>query len=325
MARSNFNVEVTGVRQLTERVSEYLLTSTDGSPLPPYTAGAHVALHTSSEPLGLIVRHYSIVGGESLLDDPRNTYRIAVQREDHSRGSAYIHAAFSIGKRLQVGPPVNNFPLDRSDKNVLLIAGGIGITPIYAMARSLVRRNRPLQVFYAGRNASAMAYHDELAKLVANQVTFHYSDTHGHPDLEALLKAQPEKTTVYVCGPGPMITATKEIAARLGWSDDRVRSEQFGASMQGEATAFNVTLKRSGKTVHVGANVSILDAMLAQGLPILWDCRRGECGLCPLPVVSTDGEIVHNDRYLTPEEKIAGQSMCICVSRVRHGDVVLDA
>lgn len=326
MAQGNFDVVVAGVRQLTPRVREFLLRSADGSPLPDHAAGAHVAVHTVSAERGLIVRHYSLVGGDGeLTDDPRNTYRIAVQREDHARGSAHIHANFKIGTRLQIGPPVNNFPLARRDPHVLLIAGGIGITPIFSMARSLARRRRPFQVIYSGRHAEAMAYHDDLARLAGDHVRFHYSDSHGHPDLEAWLREQPDGTTVYICGPARMIEATQAAAARLGWNPDRVRSEMFGAGFSGHSTPFEVHLKRSGRTVHVGADVSILDALLADGVPVLWDCRRGECGLCPLNVVSSDGEIEHHDRYLSAEEKAANESLCICVSRTRGSRLVLDA
>lgn len=325
MVRGNFDVVVAGIRELTPRVREYLLRSADGSALPDYVAGAHVAVHTVSAERGLIVRHYSLVGGSDVADDPRNTYRIAVQREDHARGSAHIHATFQPGTRLRIGPPVNNFPLDRRDRRVLLLAGGIGITPIFSMARSLARRHRPHQIFYAGRNASAMAYHDELARLAGERVRFHYSDSQGHPDLEAVLRRQPEDTVVYVCGPARMIEATQAAAARLGWDAGRVRREMFGAGFAGLAMPFEVRLQRTGRTVHVGPDVSILDALLADGIPVLWDCRRGECGLCPLPVVSADGPIEHHDRYLTAEEKASGETLCICVSRTRGSELVLDA
>lgn len=325
MAQGNFDVVVTGIRQLTPRVREYLLRSVDGSPLPDYSAGAHVAVHTVSAERGLIVRHYSLVGGCGLDDEARNTYRIAVQRADHSRGSAHIHASFQVGTRLAIGPPVNNFPLDRRDQRVLLLAGGIGVTPIFSMARSLARRRRSFEVIYAGREASAMAYHDELAQLAGERVRFHYSESQGHPDLEAWLRAQPDETTVYVCGPARMIDATHAAAARLGWKPDRVRSELFGAGFSGHATPFDVHLKRTGRTVHVGADVSILDALLADGVPVLWDCRRGECGLCPLPVVSADSEIEHHDRYLSAEERASNETLCICVSRTRGTQLVLDA
>jgi ferredoxin-NADP reductase len=325
MARPNFDVQVSAVRQLTDRVREFQLTRVDGSPLPSYAAGSHIALHTVSPERGLIVRHYSLVGGATLDDDARHTYRIAVQREDHARGSAHIHATFEVGTRLRVGPPVNNFPLDRRDQNVLLIAGGIGITPIFSMVRSLARRRCDYRVFYAGREAAGMAYRGELAQLAGERVRFHHSDAQGTPDLQALLRAQPAGTAVYVCGPKPMIDATHEAAAALGWAPERVRSERFTAAISGDARPFSVHLQRTGKTVQVGSDVSILDALLAEGVPVLWDCRRGECGLCPLPVLKAEGGIEHHDHYLTPEEKAADESLCICVSRARGPSLVLDA
>lgn len=325
MARPNFNVKVAAVRQLTDRVREFLLTSVDRSPLPSYSAGSHIALHTVSPERGLIVRHYSLVGGADLQDDARNTYRIAVQREDHARGSAHIHASFELGTTLQIGPPTNNFPLDRREQNVLLIAGGIGITPIFSMVRSLARRRVNFRVFFAGRQAAGMAYHEELQQLAGDRVRFHYSDTQGQPDLKALLRAQPEGTSVYVCGPKPMIDATHAAAAAIGWAPERVRSEMFTAAISGDAKPFTVRLQRSGKTVQVGSDVSILDALLAEGVPVLYDCRRGECGLCPLSVVKAEGGIEHQDHYLTEEEKATDQTLCICVSRARGSELVLDA
>ena len=325
MARGNFDVVVAGMRQLTLRVREYVLRSVDGKPLPDYSAGAHVAVHTLSAERGPIVRHYSLVGGADLQDDPRNTYRIAVQREDHARGSAYIHSTLQIGTPLRIGPPVNNFPLDRRDSQVLLVAGGIGITPIFSMARSLTRRHRPFRVVYAGRNAESMAYREELAQLADDRARFHYSDTQGPADLEALLNAQPAGTTVYICGPAKMIEATQAAATRLEWAAGRVRSEMFGAGIIGIATPFTVRLQRTGRTIQVGADVSILDALMAEGVTVLWDCRRGECGLCPLPVLSSDGPLQHHDRYLSDEEKTSGDTLCICVSRTRGSELVLDA
>lgn len=324
MARTQFPVDVVRVRQVTERVREYLLRSPDGTALPAYGPGAHVALHTVSAERGLIVRHYSLIGGNHVEDDPRHTYRIAVQREDHARGSAHIHATFAQGTRLAIGAPVNNFPLDRRCPRVLLIAGGIGITPILSMARSLSRRHRDFEMVYVGRNAAAMAYHDEVAALAGEHGRFHYSDTDGLLDVDALLRRQSSDTTVYVCGPASLNDAVHATAEHLGWDASRVRSERFGASLTGNETAFDVRLLRSGRTVHVSADASILDALNAEGIPVLWDCRRGECGLCPLPVVSSDGALDHHDHYLTDDERAGGRTMCICVSRTRGRELVLD-
>jgi ferredoxin-NADP reductase len=325
MARGNFKVEVTSIRQLTDRIREYRLTSVDRRPLPEYGPGAHVAVHTLSVERGLIVRHYSLLGGDDQGDDPRHTYRIAVQREAHARGSAHIHATFELGTRLEIGPPVNNFPLGRRDKNLLLLAGGIGITPIFSMARSLARRDCSFKVVYAGRNRAAMAYRHELERMAGSRLRIHCSDSAGALDLEVLLREQPADTVVYVCGPSSMVGAVQATAAKMGWEPDRVRSELFGAAFSAASHAFDVHLVRSGRTVHVSADASILDALTSAGVPVLSDCRRGECGLCPLPVVSSDGDLQHNDRYLSDEEKAAGEQICICVSRTCGRELVLDA
>lgn len=325
MARSNFNVEVTRVRQLTERVREYLLTSVDGRPLPEYGPGAHVAVHTVSPERGLIVRHYSLIGGDEDGSDPRTTYRIAVQKESDTRGSGHIHKTFAPGVRIEIGPPNNNFPLDRKNAPVLLLAGGIGITPIFSMARSLARRHRPFRVIYAGRSREEMAYHDALAQVAGDSLKFHYSDTAGILNLVDVLREQPEGCTAYVCGPTAMVDATHAAGRTLGWDESRIRSELFGAGKAANPSAFDVHLIRSKRTVHVSEDASILDALNAAGVPVLWDCRRGECGLCPLTVMSSDGPLQHHDRYLTDEERASGETMCICVSRTCGSELTLDA
>lgn len=325
MFRGRFKVVVAGVRQLAPRVREYLLRSAAGQPLPSYEAGAHVAVRIRSKDRGLIVRHYSLVGGAGLEDDPRDVYRIAVQREDRGRGSAHIHATFEAGTELEVGAPLNDFPLGRRDKRVLLIAGGIGITPIFSMARSLTRRKCAFEVFYGGRTRAEMAYHDELAAMAGDRARFHYSDRQGPPKLLELLAAQPAGTVAYVCGPSGMIAAAHAAGKELGWDQGRVRSEMFGASVAPDAQPFVVHLARSGMDVEVGPGVSILDALLERDVPVLWDCGRGECGLCPLPVVDADGDLEHHDRYLSDEERAAGDTMCICVSRTNGRRLVLDA
>jgi vanillate O-demethylase ferredoxin subunit len=292
--------------------------------LPRHEPGSHVALHIRLPDGGLLVRHYSLLGGTVTHDDPRHIYRIAVQREEPARGSAYIHAHFQIGTRLEVAPPRNDFALNRRDEFSLLIAGGIGVTPIYAMARSLARRRRAFQVVYAGRQLETMALREEIRQLTQGKARLHASETSGQLDLAALLQEQPPHTQVYVCGPGGMVEAARRAAATLGWPAQRVRSERFSTGSRPEDQAFELVLRQSGHRVTVGRDASILDALNAARIPVLWDCGRGECGLCPLPVVEADGPLDHRDRYLTPEEQAAGQ-LCICVSRVRGTRLVLDA
>lgn len=325
MARKNIDVVVTAMRQLTPRVREYQLTAMDGQALPPYEPGSHIALHTVLSDGGTLVRHYSLLGGTEDSDDPRHTYRIAVQREDRARGSAHIHATFLPGTCLQVAPPSNNFPVDRRDTHSLLIAGGIGITPIFSMARSLARRHREFTVVYAGRTPEQMALREALERIAGTRVRFHFSEQDGPLDLQALLREQPAGTTAYVCGPAPMVHATHDAAAALGWASEQVRSELFTIGPTGDEVPFEVELRQSGRVIQVGRDASILDALTAARVPVLWDCRRGECGLCPLPVVSADGPIDHRDRYLSDEEHASGETLCICVSRIRGKRLVLDA
>jgi vanillate O-demethylase ferredoxin subunit len=315
------DVKVTGIRQLTPRVREFLLGSVDGTALPACEPGAHVELHTVSPTSGPLVRHYSLVGGVGTWDDTPDTYRIAVQREDRRRGSAHIHDTFAVGTLVQASVPKNNFPLDRRDRKSLLVAGGIGITPILAMLRSLVRRQREFEIVYAGRSAADMAYRQDVQRLAGERARIHAS---AEPvDLRALLTAQPEGTTAYLCGPQPMVQAAHDAAGALGWDPRRVRSELFTAGPRGDEVAFDVELRRSGQRVHVGRDTTILDAFTAAGVQPLFDCRRGECGLCATPVIEADGPICHRDNYLSQAERTS--QMCICVSRVQGTRLVLDA
>jgi vanillate O-demethylase ferredoxin subunit len=326
MAHKHLKVVVSGIRQLTPRIREYQFTSIDGSPMPEYGPGAHIALHTGNEETGPLVRHYSLIGGTESGDDPRNTYRIAVQREPRQGGSAFIHANFELGTRLELSIPANNFPLDRRDTHRLLIAGGIGITPIYSMVRSLARRSLSFDVVYAGRDVDHMAYHDELLALAGDRARVHVSgQTDGNQlDLAALFAAQPAGTTVYVCGPAAMVAAAHQACAAVGWNPDQVRSELFGTGFSGDEVAFEVFLRRSGRTIPVRKDVTILDALVAARVDVLWDCRRGECGLCQQTVLAADGPLVHRDQYLSEDERAACDAMCVCVSRVRGTRLELD-
>lgn len=326
MAHKHLKVAVSGIRQLTPRIREYQFTSFDGSPLPEYGPGSHIAVHTGSEESGPLVRHYSLIGGADTRDDPRKTYRIAVQREARQGGSAFIHDNFEVGTRLELSIPANNFPLDRRDTHRLLIAGGIGITPIYSMVRSLARRKQSFRVVYAGRDVEHMAYHDELVALAGDRALIHLSGSQDSSklDLVELLAAQPQGATAYVCGPAAMVAATHEAAVAVGWRPDQVRSELFGTGFSGDEVAFEVFLRRSQRVIPVRKDVTILDALVAAKVDVLWDCRRGECGLCQQAVLAADGPLVHRDRYLSEDERAACDAMCVCVSRVRGTRLELD-
>ncbi|BBF72019.1 PDR/VanB family oxidoreductase [Sphingomonas bisphenolicum] len=321
-----FDVVVDTVRELTPRVREYRLRSADGRTLPPYSPGAHIELHARTEVHGPMVRHYSLIGGSRLEDDAPNVYRIAVQREDRQRGSAHIHQNFVVGTPVRISRAKNGFPLDFRDRRSLLIAGGIGVTPIYSMARSLVRRKRDFHMVYCGRTPEQLAYSADLEALCEGRVAFHYS---GDPPLEnvdmvALLEREPQEARVYVCGPPSMINAVHAAAESLGWAEGRIRSERFGVGPAAGDRPFDVHLRRDGRVVPVGRDISILDALSSAGVDLFSDCRRGECGLCAVNVADAGDGIDHRDSYFSADEHQENKSMCICVSRARGERLILD-
>ena len=326
MPIDRLDVVVSGVRRLTEQVREFVLTPAAGVRLPAFDAGAHVVLHLDTAG-GPLLRHYSLVGGDTTQGDGQHAYRIAVQRSRRLRGSAFLHDHVVVGTRLAVSHPRNHFSLDRRDTHSLLIAGGIGITPILSMARSLALRKRPFALVYAGRAPQDMAYLSEVRSLAGATVQVHCSTEHGGArlDLHALLAAQPAGTTTYVCGPATLIAATRAAAKALSWEPARVRSESFASVPANDDSGFALVLHKSGRTLQVAADASILETMAAAGLTPLFDCGMGECGVCPLVVLQADGSLEHRDRYLSAEAKAAGDALCICVSRLRGTRLVLDA
>jgi vanillate O-demethylase ferredoxin subunit len=319
-----FDVVVRQIRQLTPRVSEYLLVAASGNSLPSWTAGAHIAVHLASPGRGLVIRHYSLIGGDGLKDDSPHTYRIAVQREAQGVGSNLIHDSLKLGTQLRIGPPVNSFALDRNASKVLLLAGGIGITPMVPMARSLVRRKRSFQLIYSGRSVDQMAYAQSLQDLCGAALQLQCSDSGGMLNIPQLFEQLDGQTQVYVCGPTPFVNAAMEASKALHWSEGRLRSEAFISSVLPGDTPFQVFLQRSGRGIEVRSDESLLDALTHARIPVFWDCRKGECGLCATKVVSSDGELQHRDRYLSTEEKQSGHSMCLCVSRTKGKSLVLD-
>lgn len=313
---------IVGRRNLTDRISEFLIGAADGRPLPPAEAGSHVELRFGGSE-GRFLRHYSVVGALDAGAAPEPFWRIAVQREDRSRGSAFIHGNFEVGTRLRVSRALNAFRLIRNLPNHLLIAGGIGITPIFAMARSLGSRQETFSAVYIGQERGAMAYVGELESLCGGRLAVIETKRGGMPDLKALLAAQPEGTQVYVCGPSGMIQALVSAAEELCWDPARIRYEVFNAAHRPDDQCFEVRLK-NGARVPVGAGITILDALEAAGVETYADCRRGECGLCIADVTGCDGALDHRDHFFSDEEHVAGGQMTICCSRIRGRVLELD-
>jgi vanillate O-demethylase ferredoxin subunit len=310
-----FDAVVLSRRALTDRIAEFCIGAADGRAVPMAEAGSHIELRFGGQGAAFL-RHYSVVGPLHSRDEPEPFWRIAVQRESRARGSAFIHEHFRLGTKLRVSRPISGFRLSRNQPHTLLVAGGIGITPMLAMARSLRTRKEPFSMFYAGLERSAMAYADELDGLCDGRVTFHEAKHAGIPNLTKLLSDQPQGTFAYICGPALMIEALRDAGSALGWNSERIRFEVFNAAQRPEDEDFEVRLK-SGRMIKVGAGTTILDALEAAGVDTLSDCRRGECGLCSTDVLGCDGTLDHRDRFFTDEEHLAGQQITICCSRIK--------
>ncbi|MBP2370674.1 PDR/VanB family oxidoreductase [Pseudonocardia parietis] len=294
------------------------------SPLPAWTAGAHVDLML---PSGL-VRQYSLCGD---TDDPE--YTVAVLHEADGRGgSAEIHTSGLVGKHLQIRGPRNRFILEPAVSYVF-VAGGIGITPLLAMVRHAVDDGTPWELHFGGRRADTLAFTGELQRLATvsdGAVSLHSDDVDGPLPLADILAAAPAGAAVYGCGPPGMLAALGDAAA-LTRPELPVRFERFvtDPSLSSVADtvsdtdgAFEVELASTGETVPVAAGGSILDAVRTVRPDIMSSCEEGFCGTCEAKVLK--GTPVHRDTILTERERARGASMMICVGSCSSPRLVLD-
>ena len=284
-----------------------------GAELPAWEPGAHLSLHL---PNGL-VRQYSLCG------DPadRHCWTVAVLREEASRGgSTWVHDRLTAGSLVDVDGPWNNFPLEAADRH-LLIAGGIGVTPVLPMVRSLARRESDWQMLYCGRSRAGMAFLEELES--TGRVRVHADDERGGPpDLAAELGGLDPGTLVYCCGPEPLIQAVEAaLPDRSALRVERFRAPEQPARST-EDSGFDVVCAGSGARVRVGPAVSILDALGEAGFDVPSSCHEGVCGTCETKVLA--GEPEHRDFVLSEAEKECADTMFLCVSRCRSAELVLD-
>ncbi|MCD2513283.1 PDR/VanB family oxidoreductase [Comamonas endophytica] len=298
-------------------------------PLAPATgfaqaveAGAHIDLHLAEG----LVRSYSLVNpGES------HRYVVAVTLDRASRGgSRHVHERLRVGQTIAIGAPRNHFALQEAAPRSVLLAGGIGITPIYAMAQRLVALGRPAHLIYCAASREGAAFVSEIGALAAASqglltVDWHFRSERGvRPALDQLLAAQPADAHFYCCGPQSMLDDYERACAAR--DPAQVHLERFGAGPrspdQTPGEGYCVELRRSGKAVHVAPGVALLDALIDAGLNPDYSCREGVCGACEVKVIS--GDVEHRDLILTKQEQAANRSMMICVSGCRSGTLVLD-
>lgn len=306
-------LRVRAIRPLTADIRAFELVDPSGRELPAFEAGAHLKVRVMPHAGARSTRSYSLVG------DPqqRQHYEIAVLHQRGGQGgSAWMHEAVHVGDLLDIDGPHNAFALAPHAERSVLVAGGIGITPLLCMARELVRRPGAVELHYFGRSPESMAYRAELQALRGLSLR-EYTGLDAGASVAAMQRCVGRAggaDQLYVCGPAAMIDSAIDIAARLGWPSRQVHFERFAASASAMANeAFTVELRSNGRRFEVGRDQTLLDALLAQGVDVAHDCRAGICGSCLVPVAG--GQLLHQDTFLTAQDRVDGELMCACVSR----------
>jgi vanillate O-demethylase ferredoxin subunit len=281
----------------------------------PAEPGAHVDIEVPID--GRIdTRSYSVVesigGGKALA--------ISVQLAARSRGgSAYMHR-LAVGDALTMTQPLQNFPLRVGAPRYLLVAGGIGVTALVSMAATLRRLGADYRLVYAGRTRSAMAYLDRLVAGHGQNIAVHVDDEGSSLDVDELVGGIQNGTELYVCGPIGLMDAVRRSWAAGGHPNTRLRFETFGNSGMFEAAEFLVKVPRLQVETRVGAEQTMLSALQDAGVDVMFDCRKGECGLCEVTILGVDGSVDHRDVFYSQRQRRASQRMCCCVSRITRSD-----
>lgn len=320
LGRGPLVLRVSGMRQLTPRIRAYELRSADGTELPAVRAGAALDVPLRLKSGVQTTRRYSIAS------DPgcRDSYEIAVLREEEgSGGSTAVHSDFQLGMTLRCGEPVNDFALHTDGRPVVLIAGGIGITPIKAMAHQLRAEGRGFELHYAVRSLRQAAYLAELEQVVGADLNVYAGDQRQRFDAARAIALAEAHAVFFVCGPQRLIDAVLAASRAAGVAEDHIRFERFSSAARSTANRpLIVTLHRSGKRVSVAPEQTILDAVEAAGVPVASGCRSGTCGTCKVKVMR--GLPEHRDAALSADQRNSDGLMCICVSRAAGAELTLE-
>lgn len=306
---------VAQVRDEAIDIKSFELAGADGAPLPPFTPGSHIDVQLA----GGLVRQYSLSGA------PSGAYRIAVKREERSRGGSSAMHRLARHDVLRIGAPRNHFALDATSGPAVLVGGGIGVTPLLSMAHAMLAAGRPFALHYFTRSAAHAAFYQELsAPPFAGKVHFYHL---AEPDqvrasLRQALQHHAGDAQLYLCGPRPFMDTVRDVASAT-WAPAAVHLEYFGAAPSPPAAdGFTVRLARSGGHYTVGPRQSIVEALAAHGVAIETSCEQGVCGTCLTGVL--EGVPEHRDMFLTDAEKARNDRLCPCVSRARGAELVLD-
>jgi ferredoxin-NADP reductase len=316
MSESVLKVRVKRIGYEAESINSFELVSPDGGELPPFTAGAHIDLHLANG----MIRSYSLVNDQG----ERHRYVIAVNNDAAGRGgSKLVHDSLRAGQVIEISHPRNNFVLHENAAHSVLIAGGIGITPLLSMIRRLEALGRSWEVHYAARTRPAAAFLDELSALRPSNLhlTFDHEPQAKMIDLVAIVKSAHPDAHLYCCGPVSMLEAFE--AATADRPASHVHVEYFKAKEKPAADGgFEVKLARSKQTIAVQPGQTILDALLSAGVNVNYACSEGVCGTCETKVI--EGVPDHRDLFLSRKEQQANKSIMICCSGSKSPTLILD-
>jgi tetrachlorobenzoquinone reductase len=308
------DVRLTGIRYAARDTHVFELRKADGAPFPEVDPGAHIDIHLPNN----LIRQYSLLHAGPGL----RVYSIAVKRDPNSRGgSVFMHEDLRVGAQLKISKPRNHFPLHLDGAANILLAGGIGITPIYCMANRLCELNKPWRLFYAAQTRADAAFLEELAQL--KNVAFHFDNEQAGNllDIEEIIREAPISSHFYCCGPTPMITAFETAARDV--PSERVHVEHFtAASTPAVEGGFVVELARSKMEFSIPAGKTILEVLVAAGVQVPHSCESGVCGSCETRILM--GQADHRDSILDERERSEGRTMMICCSGSKSERLILD-
>jgi|GEM_PF-28744 len=335
------SLTISGIRQLTPQVRAYELRAISGADLPKVTPGSHIQLPVRLKGGRLIQRSYSICSNPSR----RDIYEVAIlanasildgniaENEQQSRqsslsksGSHAIHQTYRLGMQLHCTLPNNHFDVHQGKAPVVLIAGGIGITPIKALAQHFKAKDLPLRLHYAGRSLDDMAFSDRLKREFGEVISFYPASDNRRLSLRHALADAPDDAIFYVCGPQKMLAELNVLAAELGISAARIKSEGFGVSTLAGVKKSNqpitIHLQKSQQSIEVSKDETILDALLKHNIDTPFSCQSGSCKQCVVTVI--EGKVEHLDGVLSDIERDQLQLFCPCVSRAKSSSLTLD-
>ena len=305
-------------RDLSPTVREFEIRPEGG--VRPWTVGSHLNVQVPIDDREE-TRSYSLVG---LPGDPE-VYRIAVKLALPSRGGSRHMWSLETGAELHVGEPNNHFELPLGAPQYLLVAGGIGITPLVGMAQMLQARGADVRMLYAARSASEFALGDVLRASLGERLRTFADDADQRIAFADEIAALHPNALLLMCGPLPMLDGVRAAWSQTSRPPANLRFETFGNSGAAANEAFWVRLPRHGLELQVPADRTLLDVLNDAGVDTLFDCRRGECGLCAVDVLETHGRVDHRDVFFSVHEKQLNQRVCACVLRVSGGGLVLDS